>query len=183
MKGDKNMNKKTDEIKKSGDEDFQAFVDLCSAIMLGEDKRAESVMRKAVKKATKEFDNINIPKGYTIDTERWKQFPQLESGMLVFVSNGCWGKISEDYETGRLYFYRKGGAISLGELQKQTGKGLEELFIEVYVPKNQFAIHSYNPENFNLHYTCLKKNPEKVRISLAELLKRAGLEGKEVEIH
>lgn len=169
------MNKKTDEIKKSGDEDFQAFVDLCSAIMLGEDKRAESVMRKAVKKAPKELDNI--------DTERWKQFPQLESGMLVFVSNGCWGKISEDYETGRLYFYRKGGAISLGELQKQTGKGLEELFIEVYVPKNQFAIHSYNPENFNLHYTCLKKKPEKVRISLAELLKRAGLEGKEVEIH
>lgn len=46
MKGDKNMNKKTDEIKKSGDEDFQAFVDLCSAILLGEDKRAESVMRK-----------------------------------------------------------------------------------------------------------------------------------------
>jgi hypothetical protein len=183
MKGDKNMNKKTDEIKKSGDEDFQAFVDLYSAIMLGEDKRAKSVMRKAVKKATKEPDNIDIPKGYTIDTERWKQFPQLESGMLVFVSNGCWGKISEDYETGRLYFYRKGGAISLGELQKQTGKGLEELFIEVYVPKNQFAIHSYNPENFNLHYTCLKKKPEKVRISLAELLKRAGLEGKEVEIH
>ena len=34
MKGDKNMNKKTDEIKKSGDEDFQAFVDLCSAIMV-----------------------------------------------------------------------------------------------------------------------------------------------------
>lgn len=183
MKGDKNMNKKTDKIKKSGDEDFQAFVDLYSAIMLGKDKRAESVMRKAVKKATKEPDNIDIPKGYTIDTERWKQFPQLESGMLVFVSNGCWGKISEDYETGRLYFYRKGGAISLGELQKQTGKGLEELFIEVYVPKNQFAIHSYNPENFNLHYTCLKKKPEKVRISLAELLKRAGLEGKEVEIH
>lgn len=177
------MNKKTDKIKKSGDEDFQAFVDLYSAIMLGKDKRAESVMRKAVKKATKEPDNIDIPKGYTIDTERWKQFPQLESGMLVFVSNGCWGKISEDYETGRLYFYRKGGAISLGELQKQTGKGLEELFIEVYVPKNQFAIHSYNPENFNLHYTCLKKKPEKVRISLAELLKRAGLEGKEVEIH
>lgn len=183
MKGDKNMNKKTDKIKKSGDEDFQAFVDLYSAIMLGKDKRAESVMRKAVKKATKEPDNIDIPKGYTIDTERWKQFPQLESGMLVFVSNGCWGKISEDYETGRLYFYRKGGAISLGELQKQTGKGLEELFIEVYVPKNQFAIHSYNPENFNLHYTCLKKKPEKVRISLAELLKRAGLEEKEVEIH
>lgn len=177
------MNKKTDKIKKSGDEDFQAFVDLYSAIMLGKDKRAESVMRKAVKKATKEPDNIDIPKGYTIDTERWKQFPQLESGMLVFVSNGCWGKISEDYETGRLYFYRKGGAISLGELQKQTGKGLEELFIEIYVPKNQFAIHSYNPENFNLHYTCLKKKPEKVHISLAELLKRAGLEGKEVEIH
>ena len=52
-----------------------------------------------------------------------------------------------------------------------------------YVPKNQYAIHSYNPENFNLHYTCLKKKPEKVHISLAELLKRAGLEGKEVEIH
>jgi hypothetical protein len=138
---------------------------------------------KNMNKKTEEPDNIDIPKGYTIDTERWKQFPQLESGMLVFVSNGCWGKISEDYETGRLYFYRKGGAISLGELQKQTGKGLEELFIEVYVPKNQFAIHSYNPENFNLHYTCLKKKPEKVRISLAELLKRAGLEGKEVEIH
>ena len=62
-------------------------------------------------------------------------------------------------------------------------KGLEKLFIEVYVPKNQYAIHSYNPENFNLHYTCLKKKPEKVHISLAELLKRAGLEGKEVEIH
>ena len=74
-------------------------------------------------------------------------------------------------------------ATSLDELQKQTGKGLEKLFIEVYVPKNQYAIHSYNPENFNLHYTCLKKKPEKVRISLAELLKRAGLEGKEVEIH
>lgn len=118
MKGDKNMNKKTDEIKKSGDEDFQAFVDLCSAIMLGEDKRAESVMRKAVKKATKELDNIDIPKGYTIDTERWKQFPQLESGMLVLVSNGCWGKISEDWETGRLYFYHKGEATSLDELQK-----------------------------------------------------------------
>ena len=149
MKGDKNMNKKTDEIKKSGDEDFQAFVDLCSAILLGEDNRAES----------------------------------LKSGMLVLVSNGCWGKISEDWETGRLYFYHKGEATSLDELQKQTGKGLEKLFIEVYVPKNQYAIHSYNPENFNLHYTCLKKKPEKVRISLAELLKRAGLEGKEVEIH
>lgn len=140
MKGDKNMNKKTDEIKKSGDEDFQAFVDLCSAIL-------------------------------------------LESGMLVLVSNGCWGKISEDWETGRLYSYHKGEATSLDELQKQTGKGLEKLFIEVYVPKNQYAIHSYNPENFNLHYTCLKKKSEKVHISLAELLKRAGLEGKEVEIH
>lgn len=178
MKGDKNMNKKTDEIKKSGDEDFQAFVDLCSAILLGEDKRAESV-----KKATKEPDNAGIPKGYTIDTKYWKQFPQLKSGMLVLVSNGCWGKISEDWETGRLYFYHKGEATSLDELQKQTGKGLEKLFIEVYVPKNQYAIHSYNPENFNLHYTCLKKKPEKVRISLAELLKRAGLEGKKVEIH
>ena len=183
MKGDKNMNKKTDEIKKSGDEDFQAFVDLCSAILLGKDKGAESVMRKTVKKVAKEPDNAGIPKGYTIDTEYWKQFPQLESGMLVLVSNGCWGKISEDWETGRLYSYCKGEAISLDELQKQTGKGLEKLFIEVYVPKNQYAIHSYNPENFNLHYTCLKKKPEKVHISLAELLKRAGLEGKEVEIH
>ena len=172
------MNKKTDEIKKSGDEDFQAFVDLCSAILLGEGKRAE-----AVKKATKEPDNAGIPKGYTIDTKYWKQFPQLRSGMLVLVSNGCWGKISEDWETGRLYFYHKGEATSLDELQKQTGKGLEKLFIEVYVPKNQYAIHSYNPENFNLHYTCLKKKSEKVHISLAELLKRAGLEGKEVEIH
>lgn len=177
------MNKKTNKIKKSGDEDFQAFVDLCSAIMLGEDKRAESIIRKAVKKETKEPDNASISKDYTIDTEYWKQFPQLEPGMLVLVSNDTWGKISEDYETGRLYFYRKGGAISLDELQEQTGKRLEELFIEVYVPKNQYAIHSYNPENFNLHYTCLKKKPEKVRISLAELLKRAGLEGKEVEIH
>lgn len=53
MKGDKNMNKKTDEIKKSGDEDFQAFIDHCTSIMFGADKRAESVMRKTVKKATK----------------------------------------------------------------------------------------------------------------------------------
>ena len=139
------MNKKTDEIKKSGDEDFQAFVDLCSAIMLGEDKRAESVMRKAVKKATKELDNIDIPKGYTIDTERWKQFPQLESGMLVFVSNGCWGKISEDYETGRLYFYRKGGAISLAELLKRAG--LEGKEVEIH---NVWMCGLFN--DFFIHY-------------------------------